>query len=87
MASASGAEMTTPLLEAKAVSKTFGPVHALRDVDFEVTAGEVVALVGDNGTDLGIATVCTRTLRSATTSTWWPTSSSARRRSRTGREP
>jgi len=49
MASASGAETTAPLLEAKGVSKTFGPVQALRDVEFEVNAGEVVALVGDNG--------------------------------------
>jgi D-xylose transport system ATP-binding protein len=33
----------------KGVTKRFGPVEALTDVDFEVSAGEVVALVGDNG--------------------------------------
>jgi D-xylose transport system ATP-binding protein len=31
------------------VSKSFGPVQALSNVDFEVQPGEVVALVGDNG--------------------------------------
>jgi D-xylose transport system ATP-binding protein len=31
------------------VSKSFGAVRALTDVDFEVYRGEVVALVGDNG--------------------------------------
>jgi D-xylose transport system ATP-binding protein len=31
------------------VSKAFGAVQALKDVDFEVWAGEVVGLVGDNG--------------------------------------
>jgi D-xylose transport system ATP-binding protein len=38
-----------PLLELKGVSKSFGAVRALTDVDFEVGPGEVVALVGDNG--------------------------------------
>ena len=38
-----------PLLEAKRVTKRFGAVEALTDVDFEVNGGEVVALVGDNG--------------------------------------
>jgi D-xylose transport system ATP-binding protein len=39
----------TPVLALRGVSKSFGPVQALSDVDFEVQAGEVVALVGDNG--------------------------------------
>jgi D-xylose transport system ATP-binding protein len=38
-----------PLLSLKGISKRFGPVQALKGVDFEVRAGEVVALVGDNG--------------------------------------
>ncbi|MGZ5386019.1 MAG: ATP-binding cassette domain-containing protein, partial [Solirubrobacterales bacterium] len=38
-----------PLLALKGVTKQFGAVHALTDVDFEVNRGEVVALVGDNG--------------------------------------
>jgi D-xylose transport system ATP-binding protein len=38
-----------PLLALEGVSKRFGAVQALDDVDFEVHAGEVVGLVGDNG--------------------------------------
>ena len=39
----------TPLLELQDITKTFGSVQALTDVDFEVRSGEVMALVGDNG--------------------------------------
>ena len=39
----------TPLLVLRGVSKSFGSVQALADVDFEVRRGEVMALVGDNG--------------------------------------
>jgi D-xylose transport system ATP-binding protein len=38
-----------PILATKGISKSFGPVQALEDVDFEVSRGEVLALVGDNG--------------------------------------
>ena len=38
-----------PVLALEQVSKSFGPVQALQDVDFEVRPREVVALVGDNG--------------------------------------
>ena len=40
---------STPVLSLKGVSKSFGPVQALSEVNFEVSPGEVVALVGDNG--------------------------------------
>ncbi|HUN05650.1 MAG TPA: ATP-binding cassette domain-containing protein [Aggregatilineales bacterium] len=39
----------TPLLKVTGVSKFFGGLTALNNVDFEVTPGEVVALLGDNG--------------------------------------
>jgi D-xylose transport system ATP-binding protein len=39
----------TPILELKGVSKSFGAVQALFEVDFHVSRGEVMALVGDNG--------------------------------------
>lgn len=38
-----------PLLELKGVSKSFGAVQALYQVDLAVRTGEVMALVGDNG--------------------------------------
>ncbi len=40
---------TTPVLALRGVSKSFGAVKALTEIDFEVHDGEVVALVGDNG--------------------------------------
>jgi D-xylose transport system ATP-binding protein len=43
------AAATTPLLELHGISKSFGSVQALSDVEFEVRPGEVMALVGDNG--------------------------------------
>src|SRR5207245_7245925 len=39
----------TPLLQIRGLSKSFGSVQALTEVDFEVRNGEVMALVGDNG--------------------------------------
>ena len=38
-----------PTLELRDISKSFGSVEALRNTDFEVRRGEVMALVGDNG--------------------------------------
>ena len=43
------APVPTPLLEARGISRTFGSLVALNDVDIQVNAGEVVGLVGDNG--------------------------------------
>jgi branched-chain amino acid transport system ATP-binding protein len=41
--------MTAPALEATDLCKAFGGVRAVDDVDFQVDAGEVVALIGPNG--------------------------------------
>jgi len=40
---------SVPLLDLSGVSKRFGAVQALTDVDFQAHAGCVTALVGDNG--------------------------------------
>lgn len=41
--------MAAPILSLRKVNKSFGPVHVLKDVDFDAYAGKVTALVGDNG--------------------------------------
>jgi D-xylose transport system ATP-binding protein len=40
---------SNPILQMRGISKRFGAVQALNNVDFEVYLGEVVGLVGDNG--------------------------------------
>jgi ABC-type sugar transport system ATPase subunit len=42
-------EKTAPILVARGVSKHYGPVTALDNVDLDVYPGEIVAIVGDNG--------------------------------------
>ncbi|AEF81932.1 sugar ABC transporter ATP-binding protein [Leadbettera azotonutricia] len=37
------------ILEMKSISKSFGPVNALKDVSFTVTPGEIHGLLGENG--------------------------------------
>jgi D-xylose transport system ATP-binding protein len=44
-----GAPVAEPILQISKLNKSFGPVHVLQDVDFNVYPGEVTALVGDNG--------------------------------------
>lgn len=41
--------MTTPILEARGIVKSFGHVRSLQGADISVLPGEVVALIGDNG--------------------------------------
>jgi len=42
-------EQEMPLVEMKGISKSFGEVRALKNVDFNVGRKEIVGLVGDNG--------------------------------------
>ena len=42
------AESTNPLVEMRSISKRYGGVQALQDVDLDIFLGEVHALVGDN---------------------------------------
>jgi len=39
----------TPAYEIRGISKSFGHVEALKDVDLSVYKGEIIGLVGDNG--------------------------------------
>jgi len=53
--SENGAE---PLLRLRGVSKNFGPVQALTDVDLDIRPGEVTALIGDNGAGKSVMIKC-----------------------------
>ena len=41
--------MTEPVLELRKVSKQYGAIHALEDLDLALMPGEIVGLMGDNG--------------------------------------
>lgn len=47
--SVEGRTKVAPIIEARGISKQWGSVHALHEVNFAVYPGEVVAVVGDNG--------------------------------------
>jgi ABC-type sugar transport system ATPase subunit len=46
---AAAALSTEPVLATRGISKAYGAVRALHEVDFELRRGEVLGLVGDNG--------------------------------------
>jgi ABC-type sugar transport system ATPase subunit len=48
----------TPLLQLRGISKSFGAVRALADVDLDVPAGLVTALAGDNGAGKSVLVKC-----------------------------
>jgi ABC-2 type transport system ATP-binding protein len=41
--------MTAPAIQLTSLSKNFGAVHAIADIDLQIERGEVVALLGPNG--------------------------------------
>jgi ABC-type sugar transport system ATPase subunit len=47
-----------PLLRLRGVSKHFGPVQALTEVDIDIPAGRVTALAGDNGAGKSVLIKC-----------------------------
>ncbi len=49
MAASANGPQSAPLLEARGISKYFGSITALADVNFELQRGEVLGVVGDNG--------------------------------------
>jgi len=42
-------ETTSPILSLRGIRKSYGPTEVLHDIDMDVCAGEVVALLGENG--------------------------------------
>jgi len=50
--------VTDPILTARKLNKSFGPVHVLHDVDLDVYPGEVTALVVDNGAGKSTVVKC-----------------------------
>ena len=59
-------EYDHPLLSVRGLSKSFGAVHALSDVDLDIPNGQITALVGDNGAGKS-------TLIKAVAGIWLPT--------------
>ncbi|HKN53301.1 MAG TPA: ATP-binding cassette domain-containing protein, partial [Amycolatopsis sp.] len=47
-----------PLLCMRGITKRFGPVQALAGVDLDIPAGQVTALVGDNGAGKSVLIKC-----------------------------
>ena len=41
--------MENPVLKISNISRSFGAIHALKKVDFEINRGEIMGLVGENG--------------------------------------
>ncbi|MGD8694781.1 MAG: ATP-binding cassette domain-containing protein, partial [Syntrophobacterales bacterium] len=42
-------EINAPLLEADNISKSFGGIHAVREVSFAVARGQIKGIIGPNG--------------------------------------
>lgn len=53
-----GDAVTDPVLSLRNVHKSFGPVEVLHGVDLDIRAGEVLALIGENGAGKSTAMKC-----------------------------
>ena len=53
-----GGSARIPVLSARGLVKTFGPVVALDGVDIDVYSGEVLAIIGDNGAGKSVLIKC-----------------------------
>ena len=51
-------ESSQVLLRLRGVSKSFGAVHAIADIDLDIPAGQVTALTGDNGAGKSVLIKC-----------------------------
>ena len=51
-------ESNVELLAVRGLSKSFGPIQALTEVDLDVPAGKVTALCGDNGAGKSVLIKC-----------------------------
>jgi D-xylose transport system ATP-binding protein len=60
-----------PTLQARGISKRFGAVQALENVNLEVCAGEVVGLVGDNGAGKSTLIKCISGIHPADAGEYW----------------
>jgi len=50
--------MTTPVLTVERLSKSFGGVHAITDLSFEVRTNEILGLIGPNGSGKSTTVNC-----------------------------
>ena len=41
--------MTAPILRARGLTKTFGGLHAIREVDLDLVPGRLLGVIGPNG--------------------------------------
>lgn len=59
-------ESEIPLLEIKKMTKTFGPVVALKDVDLVLRKGDILGLIGENGSGKSTITLIAAGMQKAT---------------------
>ena len=63
--------MSTVVLRAEGIGKSFGPTVALRQASVEVTAGEIVAVMGPSGSGKSTLLHCLAGIYTPDTGTVW----------------